>query len=66
MDSLFSYQKKLHEIKDRLEAYPEIAIRAISELHRIEISVFNLFKQLPNLGLEQDANQNNDPSRCTD
>jgi hypothetical protein len=65
IDSLFSYQKKLHEIvKDRSEAYPEIAIRAISELHRIEISVFNLFKQLPNLGLVEDANQN-DPTRYT-
>jgi hypothetical protein len=32
IDSLFSYQKKLNEIvKDRSEAYPEIAIRAISE-----------------------------------
>jgi hypothetical protein len=61
--SLFSYQKKLHEIvKDRSDAYPKIAIRAISELHRIEISIFNLFKQLPNLGLEEDVNQN-DPSR---
>ena len=65
IDSLFTYQKKLHEIvKDRSEAYPEIAIRAISELHRIEISVFNLFKQLPNLGLEQDVNQD-DPTRYT-
>lgn len=65
IDSLFSYQKKLHEIvKDRSEAYPEIAIRAVSELHRIEISIFNIFKQLPNLSLVEDANQN-DPTRYT-
>jgi hypothetical protein len=65
IDSLFSYHKKLHEIvKDRSDAYPEIAIRAISELHRTEISVFNLFKQLPNLGVEQDLHQD-DPSRYT-
>ncbi len=29
--------------------YTDTVIRAISELNRIEISIFNLWKQLPNL-----------------
>ena len=50
IDSLFSYQKKLHEIvKERSEAYPEITIKAISELHEIELSIFNLFNTEPRL-----------------
>ena len=49
-------------VRDRSEAYPEIAIRVISELPRIEISIFNLFTQLPNL--EQGVNQDY-PSRYT-
>ncbi len=57
LDSLLSYQKRLHEIvAKRSEAYPEIAIRAIAELHRIEISIFNLWKQLPNLDMVDSKN----------
>lgn len=46
LDSLLSYQKKLHEIMAGSES-PEIRIRAIAELHRIEMSIFSLFKELP-------------------
>jgi hypothetical protein len=51
IDSLFSYQKKLHEIIAATKR-DEVKIRAISELHAIEIDVFNLWKQLPNLDID--------------
>jgi hypothetical protein len=54
IDSLFSYQKKLHEIIS-VTKKPEVQLRAISELHSIEMSIFSLWKQLPDLRIE-DAN----------
>jgi hypothetical protein len=51
IDSLFSYQKKLHEIISSSKK-PEVQIRAISELHSIEMSIFSLWKQLPDLQIE--------------
>ena len=50
LDSLFSYQKKLHEIM-HATMKDEVKIRAISELHSIEMDIFNLWKQLPNLDI---------------
>ena len=50
IDSLFSYQKKLHEIIS-VSKKPEVQIRAISELHSIEMSIFSLWKQLPALDI---------------
>ena len=50
VDSLFSYQKKLHEIISATKK-PEVQIRAISELHSIEMSIFSLWKQLPALDI---------------
>jgi len=50
LDSLFSYQKKLHEIIRAIKK-DEVKIRAISELHSIEMDIFNLWKQLPNLDI---------------
>lgn len=54
IDSLLSYQKKLNQIiefqmhnSDILYSYT--IIKAISELHKIELSIFNMWKQLPNL-----------------
>jgi hypothetical protein len=47
LDSLLSYQKKLHEIINPPEQTPELVVRAISELHRIEISLHTLMKELP-------------------
>jgi hypothetical protein len=45
LDSLLSYQKKLHEIINRFgEQSPEPVIRAISELHRLELSLHTLLK----------------------
>ena len=46
LDSLLSYQKKLNEILTTCET-PEIEIRAIAELHRIEMSLHTIFQELP-------------------
>ena len=46
IDSLLSYQKKLHDIISHTKK-DEVKIRAISELHSIEMDLFNLWKQLP-------------------
>jgi hypothetical protein len=50
LDSLLSYQKKLNEIISDTKK-PEVQIRAISELHSIEMSIFSLWKQLPALDI---------------
>jgi hypothetical protein len=60
IDSLFSYQKKLHEIISTTKK-PEVQIRAISELHSIEMSIFSLWKQLPALDIV-DTNKENEDS----
>jgi len=56
IDSLFSYQKKLHEIIAATKK-DEVKIRAISELHSIEMDIFGLWKQLPQL--DTDNNNSN-------
>lgn len=62
IDSLLSYQKKLNQIIDFYMnppneiLYTDTIIRAIAELHRIEISIFSMWKQIPNL--ESVVNQN--------
>jgi hypothetical protein len=65
IDSLFSYQKKLHEIIDSTKK-PEVQLRAISELHSIEMSIFSLWKQLPDLDIvdspQQEESLNKDKS----
>jgi hypothetical protein len=50
IDSLYSYQKRLHEIIEfyrEEHVYPDTVIKAIHELHMIELSIYNLWKQLP-------------------
>jgi hypothetical protein len=48
LDSLLSYQKKLHEIINQVShSSPELVLRAISELHKIEVSLHTLMKELP-------------------
>jgi hypothetical protein len=44
IDSLFSFQKKLHEIFNDTDK-AEVKLKAISELHSIEMSIFSLWKQ---------------------
>lgn len=56
IDSLFSYQKKLHEIIHATKK-DEVKIRAISELHSIEMSIFSLWKQLPELDIVDKVKQ---------
>ncbi len=46
LDSLLSYQKRLHEIISSTKK-PEIQIRAIAELHSIEMSIFSLLNVIP-------------------
>jgi hypothetical protein len=50
LDSLLSYQKKLHDIIAATNK-DEVKIRAISELSTIEMNIFSLWKQLPNLDI---------------
>ena len=57
VDSLFSYQKILHEIISSNKK-PEVQVRAVSELHSIEMSIFNLWKQLPNLSIVDNRTDN--------
>jgi len=56
IDSLFSYQKKLHEIIADTKK-PEVKLRAITELHSIEMSLFSLWKQLPDLDIVDSPKQ---------
>jgi hypothetical protein len=65
IDSLFSYQRKLPEIIANMKK-DEVKIRAISELHSIEMSIFSLWKQLPNLDIVdriKDAEQSEELSQ---
>ena len=59
IDSLFSYQKKLHEIINVTNKL-EVQLRAISELHSIEMSIFSLWKQLPALDIVDTDKDNKD------
>jgi len=61
IDCLFSYQKKLHEIIAGTKK-DEVKIRAISELHSIEMDIFNLWKQLPNLEIADTKQQEQEES----
>jgi hypothetical protein len=58
IDSLFSYQKKLHEIISTTKK-PKVQLRAISELHSIEMSIFSLWKQLPDLQIDDSRDNTN-------
>ncbi|HEY7108060.1 MAG TPA: hypothetical protein VH415_01390 [Nitrososphaeraceae archaeon] len=55
LDSLLSYQKKLHELLPVNNKNPELVIRVISELHRIELSLHTLLKELPDLELDSSS-----------
>ena len=55
LDSLFSYQKKLNEIIEfyiHEHVYPDTVIKAIAELHSIELSILNLLRNLPSMHLD--------------
>lgn len=73
IDSLLSYQKKLHEIinssltstdidgEHQREQRPEVKIKAITELHAIEVTLFQMWKQLPNLYVNNSITVNRAP-----
>ena len=52
LDSLLSYQKTLNDIVTTTKK-EENKIRAIATLQSIESDIFNIFKQLPEVRLEQ-------------
>ena len=56
LDSLLSYQKILNDIVKTTKR-EDIKIRAISELHNIEKTIFDLWKQLPELDIAEKAKQ---------
>jgi hypothetical protein len=66
LDSLMSYQKKLNQIIDfyldppRQILYSDTIIRAIAELHRIELSILNLWRELPTFHLQLDPKRDKD------
>jgi hypothetical protein len=59
IDSLFLYQRKLHEIINDTNK-PEVKLKAITELHSIEMSIFNLWKQLPDLQIDDNRDNRNE------
>jgi hypothetical protein len=72
IDSLLSYQRQLQDIITNTKK-DEIKIRAISALHSIEMDIFNLWKQLPELDIVDNARkqvqqleqqQQEDPPLC--
>ena len=75
--SLLSYQKKLHEIinssststdvdgERQREQRPEVKIKAITELHAIEVTLFQMWKQLPNLYVNNSITVNHVPIDCS-
>jgi hypothetical protein len=58
LDSLLLYQKKLNDILDSSKK-EETKIKAITALQSIELDIFNIFKQLPDLRIE-DVKENNE------
>ena len=56
LDSLLSYQKLLHDMISSIKK-EEIKIRAINELTNIEMNIFNLWKQLPELDIVSTTKQ---------
>ena len=68
---MLSYQKKLHDIiastypdaegEGEHEQRPEVKIRAIAELHAIEVTLFQMWKQLPNLYVNNSITVNHVP-----
>ena len=67
IDSLLSYQRKLHDIiaisstDAEREQRPEVKIKAITELHAIEVTLFTMWKQLPNLYVNNSIAVNHAP-----
>jgi hypothetical protein len=63
LDSLLSYQKKLHDIISVSEK-PEVQVRAISELHSIEMSLHSLYQDFPRLDIKPDSDSTTTEEGC--
>jgi hypothetical protein len=63
LDSLLSYQKKLHDIISITEK-PEVQVRAISELHSIEMSLHSLFQDFPRIDIIPDIDSTTTKEGC--
>jgi hypothetical protein len=63
LDSLLSYQKKLNDIMATSEV-PEIRIRAIAELHRIEMSLHTIFQEFPHEQFQIQPETEREPTNC--
>ena len=63
LDSLLSYRKKLNEIMDISEV-PEIKIRAIAELHRVEMSLHSIFQEFPHEQFQIKPETEREPTNC--
>jgi hypothetical protein len=72
LDSLLSYQKKLNQIIEfylqppMQILYPDTIIKAVAELHRIEVSMFNIWKQLPDLDIVDKVKQQKEETQEED
>jgi len=62
LDSLLSYQKKLNDILASSKK-EETKIRAISVLQSIELDIFNIFKQIPEVRFEDNNKTNFNDNR---
>jgi hypothetical protein len=64
LDSLLSYQKKLNDILGSSKK-EETKIKAIAALQSIELDIFNIFKQLPEVRIEDNNAKSNSANRYT-
>jgi hypothetical protein len=72
LDSLLSYQKKLNQIIEfylqppMQILYPDTIIKAVAELHRIEVSTFNIWRQLPDFDIVDKVKQQKEETQEED
>jgi hypothetical protein len=72
LDSLLSYQKKLNQIIEfylqppMQILYPDTIIKAVAELHRIEVSMFNIWRQLPDFDIVDKVKQQKEETQEED
>lgn len=72
LDSLLSYQKRLNQIIEfylqppMQILYPDTIIKAVAELHRIEVSMFNIWRQLPDFDIVDKVKQQKEETQEED
>ena len=65
LDSLLSYQQKLNLILLNTNEKSDTSIRAIAELHRIEMSIFTLLKEFPEFNIKPLSTANTIECHCS-